>query len=116
MKKALSLLLVVLLSACSSNPISYLPTGTQPILNVESEISDKLKIDAQAEKLEITNLTDKVQNIAYKLFWYDSDGVTQISPLDWQDLSLDGGKTHLIMLNKPTKESANYRIYVSNRK
>lgn len=116
MKKALSLLLAVWLSACGSNPISYLPTGTQPIVNVESEISDKLKIDAQAEKLEITNLTDTTQNITYKLFWYDNDGVTQISPLDWQDLSLAGGKAHPIMLNKPTNESANYRIYVSSKK
>lgn len=104
------------LTACSSHPASYLPTGTQPIVNVESPLAEKVKIDAQPFWLKVTNRTESPLNVVYKLFWYDVDGVTQtLEPNDrtpWHNFWLEPRSTHEMHLAKPTPESANYRVYL----
>lgn len=112
MKKLILLLNVVLLTACGSNPMSYLPSGTTPIVNIEADIHDKVQLETQIEQFAITNLTHHNLNVVYKLFWYDIDGVTQPSDEQWQNLWLSANQQRQVVLQKPTKESANYRIYL----
>lgn len=112
MKKLFLFSLGLLLTACSSNPVSYLPSGNTPIVNVEAAISEKIKIDAQSEKLEVSNLTDQALNVVYKLFWYDIDGISQPELQTWQNLWLEAKQIRQIPLVKPSEEIANYRIYI----
>lgn len=104
------------LAACSSKPVSYLPSGTQPIVNVESPLAENVDVDAQPFLLKVTNRTDSPLNVMYKLFWYDLDGVTQtLDPNDrtpWRNFWLEPHATHEMHLAKPTAESANYRVYL----
>ncbi|OOH89111.1 hypothetical protein BMT54_07195 [Pasteurellaceae bacterium 15-036681] len=116
MFKKISLLAVaILLTACVSNPPSYLPAGNKPIVNIEASVNSLVEVDATQEQLNITNLTDNSLNVVYKLFWYDEEGVTQsfndgVEP--WQNLWLEPKQQSKIALNKPTQESQNYRIYL----
>lgn len=102
----------LILTACGSNPASYLPSGTTPIINVEADIAEKLDINAQPENLSIRNLNIESIKIVYKLFWYDIDGVTQGLSRVWQSIELAPQNEVTIPLEKPTEESANYRIYL----
>lgn len=112
MKKLFLFGLGFLLTACGSNPVSYLPSGNTPIVNVEATISEKIKIDAQSERLAINNLSVQALNVVYKLFWYDIEGISQPTQETWQNLWLEAKESHQIPLNRPTAESVNYRIYL----
>ncbi|MDH2997133.1 hypothetical protein A1D22_05505 [Pasteurellaceae bacterium LFhippo2] len=112
-KKAFLLAVTIFLTACASNPPSYLPTGKKPIVNIEAAVDPLVNVDATSEKLAITNLTDDTLNIVYKLFWYNQDGVTQTNGYEqWQNLWLEAKQQSNIALDKPTEESVNYRIYL----
>ncbi|MDD0823206.1 YcfL family protein [Mannheimia sp. AT1] len=105
------------LTACANNPVSYLPTGTDPIINIEANIADNIKLDANGKKAIITNLTKSPLTVIYKLFWYDKDGVTQLfngidESTNWQKIGLQPEQKHTIILVKPTEESVNYRLYL----
>lgn len=107
----------LILTACSSKPISYLPTKSKPIVNIESDIAPYIELNAEIEKFTLLNLTEVPQNIAYKLFWYDRDGVTQTfnhseESSIWQDVRLKAKEKRSIALVKPTGESENYRLYL----
>lgn len=120
MKKSLltGLAVSLLLTACASNPPSYLPNGTKPIINVEANVDPLINIDACGESLSIANKTEQVLSLAYKLFWYDKQGVSQGQTSDmgektlWQKLWLEPKQKAKITLQKPTAESAKYRLYV----
>lgn len=113
MKKVLFALFPLILTACGSNPVSYLPSGTKPIVNVEANIANAVNVEASSEKLTIANQTEHAVNVVYKLFWYDVEGVTQAdSNQSWQNLWLEAHQSRAIPLYKPTEESANYRIYL----
>ncbi|QLB16874.1 hypothetical protein A6B40_04340 [Mannheimia varigena] len=105
------------LTACSSKPVSYLPTGSKPIVNIEEDISQKVELNTNGKTFSATNLTDFPLNVIYKLFWYDKDGVTQ-SPngisesSGWQPLWLQPKQKQTVALIKPTEESHNYRLYL----
>lgn len=97
--------------------MSYLPTGSDPIINIESDISEQIKLDANGKQFAITNLTQSPINVIYKLFWYDKDGVTQLfngvsESTNWQQIWLLAQQKQAITLIKPTEESVNYRLYV----
>lgn len=112
MKKLVFALFPLILTACGSNPVSYLPSGTTPIVNVESPLSERVNIEAKSDLLSVTNMTDVALNSVYKLFWYDLNGVTQPSPENWQNLWLEPRQSVNLPLNKPSEESANYRFYL----
>lgn len=105
------------LTACSSKPVSYLPSGDKPIVNIEADIAEKIELDTNGKQFSTKNLTDNPLNIAYKLFWYDKDGVTQPLSNDgaestpWHTLWLQPQQTQAVALVKPTEESNNYRLY-----
>lgn len=104
------------LTACAGKPVSYLPKGEKPIVNIEANIAEKIELDTDEKQFSTTNLSDFPLNIAYKLFWYDKDGVTQsFSETDstpWQYLWLQPKQKQAVALNKPTEESSNYRLYL----
>lgn len=123
MLKSFSLIAIfsIFLTACASKPTSYLPTGKNPIINMEADIAEKIKLDAKAKELVITNLTKSPVNVSYKLFWYDKNGVTQLfngidESVDWQKIKLRAEQTYIIILVKPSKESVNYRLYIRELK
>ncbi|HGO5824046.1 TPA: YcfL family protein [Mannheimia haemolytica] len=107
----------IFLTACGSKPVSYLPTGSSPIVNIEADIAEKVELDTNGKTFSTTNLTDYPLNVVYKLFWYDKDGVTQ-SPnglsdsTGWQHLWLQPKQKQTVALIKPTEESHNYRLYL----
>lgn len=105
------------LTACSSKPVSYLPTVSEPIVNIEADIASQIELKTESEQFLITNLTTVPQNIAYKLFWYDKDGVTQTfnqmsESSVWQNLWLQPNQKQSVALVKATEESTNYRLYL----
>lgn len=111
----------IFLTACGSKPISYLPTGSEPIVNIESDIAEKVELETNRQQFSTTNLTEFPLNLAYKLFWYDKDGVTQShngisDSIGWQHLWLQPKQKHSVILVKPTEESANYRLYLRGYK
>ncbi|WP_373767648.1 DUF1425 domain-containing protein [Glaesserella sp.] len=109
----------LLLVACSSSPPSYLPSGSEPIVNIEANANDLVNVSAASTALTIANKTPAPVNVDYKLFWYDKNGVTQtVNQADstpWLALSLAPKQTVSVPLVKPTAESANYRIYLRGK-
>ncbi|QNS15212.1 YcfL family protein [Mannheimia bovis] len=104
------------LTACASKPVSYLPIGSKPIVNIEEDIAQKVELDTNGKTFSATNLTDFTLNVMYKLFWYDKDGVTQSNGIaessGWQALWLQPKQKQTVELIKPTEESHNYRLYL----
>lgn len=125
MKKSLLLCILIGLSACGSNPASYLEPQAEPIVNISSALVETVAIDAKADLLRLRNLSDQTQRLRYTLIWYDALGVTQsvartldfrddnMLEAQWQTLNLFGRSEQNIKLQKPTAESVNYRIYLS---
>lgn len=118
MMKSFSIIAIfsLFLTACAGKPVSYLPKGDKPIVNIEANIAEKIELDTDEKQFSTTNLTEFPLNLAYKLFWYDKDGVTQsFSETDstpWQYLWLQPKQKQAVALNKPTEESSNYRLYL----
>ena len=105
----------LILTACASNPPSYLPSGTTPIVNVEADIAEQIAVDAQSNLFKVENLTPSLLNVRYKLFWYDVNGVTQMAGQEkqgWLNFWLEPLVKASWQLTPPTEESVNYRIYL----
>lgn len=125
MKKSLLFLALLGLTACGSNPTSYLEPQAEPIVNISEALVQSVEIEAKADLLRLRNLTEQTQRLRYTLIWYDALGVTQTAAqtLDfrddsmlkaqWQRLELFAQSEQSIALQKPTAESVNYRIYLS---
>lgn len=125
MKKSLLFLALLGLTACGSNPSSYLEPQAEPIVNISEALVQSVEIEAKADLLRLRNLTEQTQRLRYTLIWYDALGVTQTAAqtLDfrddnmlkaqWQWLELFAQSEQSIELQKPTAESVNYRIYLS---
>ena len=116
MRKFLSLAFFSLfLTACGSNPQSYITPKSSPIVNIDSSLNATLDVKAKPGYLTVQNLSEQAVNFAYKLFWYDGKGVTQtskLSPQTWQPVTLRTKEMMKIKLEKPTEESENYRVYL----
>ncbi|MCT8556305.1 YcfL family protein [Glaesserella parasuis] len=118
MKHTFSLvaLLSVFLTACGSNPPSYLPSGTTPIVNIEANVAEITDVVAKSDELVVFNKSEHPLHLSYKLFWYDKTGVTQTlkgeAISSWQHLFLEPKQRQEIALDKPTPESENYRFYL----
>ena len=115
-KKILVLGIALGLSACASNPPSYLPAGKKPIVNIEANLNPHVEVNADERALTIRN-RDAVNplQLAYKLFWYDEQGVSQVGTQEnssWQTLNLAPKQQTNVPLHHPTDESVNYRIYL----
>jgi len=116
MRKFLSLALFSLfLTACGSNPQSYITPKSSPIVNIDSSLNATLDVKAKPDYLTVKNLSEQAVNFAYKLFWYDGKGVTQTSellPQTWLPVTLRAKEAIKFELAKPTEESENYRVYL----
>lgn len=117
MKKRISLLLLTaLLAACSSKTPVNLVHTQQPILNIEASLDPLIDAGVGSDSAWIKNKTAQLVGVAYDLFWYDKNGVTQMFDEDKSRLSstvlLEPQQKIAIDLAKPTAESANYRLYL----
>ena len=116
MRKFLSLAIFSLfLTAFGSNPQSYITPKSSPIVNIDASLNATLDVKAKSDHLTVKNLSEQAVNFAYKLFWYDGKGVTQLaehSPQTWQPVTLRAKETMKVELEKPTEESENYRVYL----
>lgn len=115
MRKFLTLAIFSLfLTACGSNPQSYITAKSRPIVNIDARLNPVLEVNAKSDNLSVKNLSDQAVNFAYKLFWYDSNGVSQglDSKQYWQPITLRAKETMNVELAKPTEESENYRVYL----
>ncbi len=105
------------LTACGSNPQSYIVAKDKPIVNIEAAINQKVQVEAKSDKLNLTNIANEQVNVVYKFFWYDQNGVSQLvaenqASAGWQDILLNPQERRSIVLNKPTSEAVNYRVYI----
>ena len=105
------------LTACGSNPQSYITGKSEPIVNIGATINPYIEVDAKSDSLSVKNISQHSLQMAYKLFWYDKLGVSQSNDIEesgknWQSLWLNTQEKQIIPLVKPTEESENYRVYV----
>lgn len=107
------------LTACGSNPQSYLTAKSKPIVNIQAPAEQWVEVSAKSDALTFSNKTEMPVNVVYKLFWYDKNGVTQVAQYaaeqdsqGWQTVQLLAKTTQQIALLKPTDESENYRVYL----
>lgn len=102
------------LTACGSNPQSYITAKSNPIVNIDARLNPVLEVNAKSDNLSVKNLSEQAVNFAYKLFWYDSNGVSQGSDTEqhWQPITLRAKETIKVDMVKPTQESENYRVYL----
>lgn len=105
------------LTGCINLSPTYLPSNsTKPLVNVEEEVASQIDVQASSEALSIENISAHAVSVSYKLFWYDEEGVTQMSDYSqktsWNPLWLEPQQKENIILQKPTPESERYRIYV----
>lgn len=105
------------LTACGSNPQSYITGKSEPIVNIDAAINPYIEIEAKSDSLSVKNISQHPLQMVYKLFWYDKLGVSQSNDLEesgknWQPLWLNVQEKQSIPLVKPTEESENYRVYV----
>ncbi|EER48189.1 periplasmic lipoprotein [Actinobacillus minor NM305] len=105
------------LTACGSNPQSYITGKSEPIVNIDATINPYIEVDAKSDSLSVKNISQHSLQMVYKLFWYDKLGVSQSNDIEepgknWQSLRLNTQEKQIISLIKPTEESENYRVYV----
>ena len=115
MRKFLTLAIFSLfLTACGSNPQSYITAKSRPIVNVDARLNPVLEVNAKSDNLSVKNFSEQAVNFAYKLFWYDDKGVSQMADTEnsWKPVTLRAKETMKVELLKPTEESENYRVYL----
>lgn len=111
MKKCFFAIFPLVLTACSSIPPSYLPQNSSPIINIEAALAENISVQTKSNSVILS--AHKAQQLAYKLFWYNAEGVSQTQEgTPWQRLSLQEKAQLELLLTKPTTESENYRIYL----
>lgn len=106
----------LLLAACGTNPQTYITAKSAPIVNIEANIAEQVDVSADRDSLSVTNKGAQNITLAYKLFWYNDQGVTQTfagkESLPWQNIWLEPKQTQALQLLKPSDESTNYRFYL----
>lgn len=116
MKKQISLIfLTALLTACGSSAPN-LVHSQQPILNIEADLNPLIEADADADSAWVKNKSEHRVGVAYDIFWYDKNGVTQLTQDAKPQISslivLQPQQKAALDLTKPTAESVNYRLYL----
>ncbi|QEH17666.1 YcfL family protein [Histophilus somni] len=115
-----NLLIAVILSlgliACSSSKKVNLVHSQQPIINISTELASDIDVQVSHSSASLTNVSQKQVTLVYYFFWYDKNGVTQGDVTNMKNatmLILSPGQTRQLVLQKPTTESVNYRLYLS---
>ena len=114
MKKCISLFfLTVLLAGCSAKVPTLLNTQS-PILNIEAPAAERLEASVDRDSAWVKNKTEQPVNLAYRLFWYDKNGVsvTAEEAVVWHRLALQPRQKQPLTLARPTANSTNYRLYL----
>ncbi|MDO4626378.1 MAG: hypothetical protein Q4A81_03590 [Pasteurellaceae bacterium] len=118
MKKFFVFAASLYLAACSSSLPNLVHSNT-PILNINATLSPLIKAKADTENAWVQNISSESLQVDYHLFWYDQNGVTQITAQGneaiSQNLLLAPQQRADIPLVKPSKLAQNYRLYLSRR-
>ena len=78
MKKILITATVLFLTACSSAP--NIVGTNKPILNMAANLAPALDVDLSDNTAALKNKTTQQLNVLYHLYWYNTQGVTQVWP------------------------------------
>ncbi|MBF1240191.1 MAG: hypothetical protein HXM36_04110, partial [Haemophilus sp.] len=78
MKKILITATVLFLTACSSTP--NIVGTNKPILNMTANLAPALDVDLSDNTAALKNKTTQQLNVLYHLYWYNTQGVTQVWP------------------------------------
>ena len=78
MKKILITATVLFLTACSSAP--NIVGTNKPILNMTANLAPALDVDLSDNTAALKNKTTQQLNVLYHLYWYNTQGVTQVWP------------------------------------
>lgn len=105
------LFLTALLTACGSTPPNLLHTN-QPILNIDANLAPFVETRVSADTAWVKNNTQQPLRLAYGLYWYDKNGVTQTEPPSFTPLLLQQNEKYRFNLTRPTQHSQNYRLYL----
>ncbi|MDU8924705.1 DUF1425 domain-containing protein [Pasteurellaceae bacterium LIM206] len=115
MKKYFLLPVILLLTACSAQKPNLVKT-TAPILNITTAAAQMIEADLYADTATLRNKTAAPVLLAYDLYWYNAQGVTQVySPTQeafHADLLLAARQKTDIVLHKPNASAVIYRLYV----
>lgn len=76
MKKILITATVLFLTACSSAP--NIVGTNKPILNMAANLAPALDVDLSDNTAALKNKTTQQLNVLYHLYWYNTQGVTQV--------------------------------------
>lgn len=118
MKKTLFISTALLLAACTA-PKPTLVHTTQPILNIESRLADKLQTQLENHSAKVKNISAQTLHVTSYLYWYDQNGVTQpFSPKQeytYSKFILQPQQSTEIQLTKPSAESHQYRLYLGSK-
>lgn len=110
-KQFYCLFLTALLTACGSAPPNLLHTK-QPILNIDANLAPLIETRVSTETAWVKNKTRQPIRLAYGLYWYDENGVTQVEPPSFTPLLLKQNEKYRFNLVRPTQHSQNYRLYL----
>ena len=114
MKKILITATVLFLTACSSAP--NIVGTNKPILNMAANLAPALDVDLSDNTAALKNKTTQQLNVLYHLYWYNTQGVTQVWPNQQESQSgnilLQPQEKKVFELPKLSTESTNYRLYL----
>ncbi|AWX14749.1 hypothetical protein CEP48_00455 [Mergibacter septicus] len=120
MKQITAILLIFICTlttvACNtSSPNTYL-IYSRPVINITAPIAEAIEVNTDQHNIRIKNQSEKQISLAYKLTWYDQNGVTQPphwqQAIEWNELSLAAKQVITIPLNPATPISVNYRLFI----
>lgn len=103
------------LMACSSSEKLNLVHSPQPIVNISAELAPLIEVNASQSSASVKNISQQPVTFAHYIFWYDKNGVTQGNEPNLKNppmLSLEPREKIQLMLQSPTTESINYRLYL----
>ena len=88
----------------------------KPILNMAANLAPALDVDLSDNTAALKNKTTQQLNVLYHLYWYNTQGVTQVWPNQQESQSgnilLQPQEKKVFELPKPSTESTNYRLYL----
>ncbi|PJG85044.1 YcfL family protein [Conservatibacter flavescens] len=120
MKRSIFLIMLTALLAACSSPKPNLVHTDSPIVNITAELDPLVDVGASQNGAYVKNKTESMVSLRYLLTWYDKQGVTQLAdyqtPEAWHALSLTPKQRYDIPLQRPTAQSVNYRLYLTEQR
>ncbi len=111
MKKIIALIFMLSLTACINRTGSLLETFKKPLVNIDENVAAEVEVIAEPELISIQNISNEMVKLRYKFFWFDIQGTSQLDNQKWYKMILEPQQQEQIVVQKPNKQSGNYRVY-----